>query len=45
MGYTEGPIKGSRMKLRIKELSLDIEDLRWWHIVLAGLVVLILRLV
>jgi hypothetical protein len=31
------------MRLRIKELSLDIEDIRWWHILLAGLGLLLAR--
>jgi hypothetical protein len=33
------------MRLKIKELSLDIQELRWWHFVLAGLFVLAVRFV
>lgn len=33
------------MRLRIKELSLDIEQVRWWHIVLAGLFLLLFKLI
>lgn len=29
------------MRLKIEKLSLEIDDLRWWHIVLAALLCLV----
>lgn len=31
------------MRLKIEKLSLEIDDLRWWHIVLAAVLVVVVR--